>query len=41
VKLLGRGTVTKVFHLTVHAASKSAKQAITKAGGSVKIVASK
>src|SRR3989339_1668682 len=38
VKLLGRGTVTKSFHLTVHAASKSARAAITKAGGSVKIV---
>jgi len=41
VKILGRGKVTKAFHLTVHAASKSAKQAITKAGGTVKIVASR
>ncbi len=38
VKLLGRGTVTKKFALTVDAASKSAKAAIVKAGGSVTIV---
>ncbi len=38
VKLLGRGAVTKKFALTVNAASKSAKQAVEKAGGSVTIV---
>lgn len=38
VKLLGRGTITKKISLTVHAASKSAKAAIEKAGGSVTIV---
>jgi len=38
VKLLGRGNVTKKFDLTVHAASKTAKAAVAKAGGSVKIV---
>jgi large subunit ribosomal protein L15 len=37
VKLLGMGAVTKAFHVTVAAASKSAKEAITKAGGSVTI----
>ena len=39
VKLLGRGTVTKKISITVNAASKSAKAAIEKAGGSVTIVA--
>lgn len=38
VKLLGRGKVSKKYALTVHAASKSAKEAIEKAGGSVQIV---
>ena len=38
VKLLGRGTVTKKFDLTVHAASASAKEALKKAGGSVKTI---
>ena len=38
VKLLGRGKVTKAFHISVDAASQTAKEAITKAGGSVKIV---
>lgn len=37
VKLLGRGAVTKKFSITVNAASKSAKAAIAKAGGSVTI----
>lgn len=37
VKLLGRGEVKKKYDLTVHAASESAKAAITKAGGSVTI----
>lgn len=38
VKLLGRGETKKKFVLTVNAASKSSKEAITKAGGSVTIV---
>lgn len=38
IKLLGRGAVTKAYQLTVHAASKSAKEAVAKAGGSVTIV---
>ena len=38
VKLLGRGAVTKKYELSVHAASASAKAAITKAGGSVTIL---
>ncbi len=38
VKLLGRGTITKKLSLTVNAASKSAKEAVEKAGGSVTIV---
>jgi large subunit ribosomal protein L15 len=38
VKLLGRGTVTKKFELKVQAASKSAREAIKKAGGSITIV---
>lgn len=38
VKVLGRGALTKKFVLKVHAVSKSAKEAITKAGGSVAIV---
>lgn len=37
VKILGN-TVKKKFVLSVHAASKGAKEAITKAGGSVTIV---
>ena len=37
VKVLGKGSVTKKFALTVHAASKSAKQAIEKAGGTVQL----
>ncbi len=39
VKVLGRGALTKKFALTVSAASKSAKMAIEKAGGSVTLVA--
>ncbi len=39
VKILGDGAVTKKFDLTVHAVSKSARAALTKAGGSVTIVA--
>lgn len=35
VKLLANGTVSKKFDLTVHAASKAAKEAIVKAGGTV------
>lgn len=37
VKLLRGGALTKKFALTVHAASRSAKEAIEKAGGSVTI----
>lgn len=37
VKLLGRGTVTKKFALTLQAASKSAVAALKKAGGSITI----
>lgn len=37
VKILGN-VVTKKFNLTVHAASKGAKEAVEKAGGSVTIV---
>ena len=37
VKILGRGKVTKKFKLTVDGASKSAKDAIEKAGGSVTV----
>jgi large subunit ribosomal protein L15 len=35
VKLLARGTITKKFTLTLTAASKSAIEAVTKAGGSI------
>ena len=38
VKLLSRGTVTKKFALSVHAASASAKAAVEKAGGTVTII---
>ena len=38
VKLLAAGSVTKKFALSVHAASRSAKQAIEKAGGSLTIL---
>jgi len=38
VKILGEGKVTKKFDLTVNAASKSAREAILKAGGSVTFV---
>jgi large subunit ribosomal protein L15 len=34
VKILSSGTVTKKFAITAHAASKSAKEALKKAGGS-------
>ena len=40
VKILGDGAVTKKFSLSVHAASKSAKAALVKAGGSVTIIRS-
>ncbi len=39
VKLLGRGALTKKFELTIAAASKSAKEAVMKAGGTVRIAA--
>jgi large subunit ribosomal protein L15 len=38
VKVLTTGSVTKKFELSVHAASKSAKAAIEKAGGKITIV---
>lgn len=38
VKLLARGEVQKKFDITVHAASKSAKEAIEKAGGNVTLL---
>ncbi len=38
VKILGGGSLTKKLDLTVHAASKSAKEAVKKAGGSITIV---
>lgn len=38
VKILGRGSVAKKFELEAHAASKSAKDAVKKAGGSITIV---
>ena len=38
VKVLGRGAVTKAVSVRAHAFSKSAKQAIEAAGGSVEIV---
>lgn len=38
VKILGLGTLTKKFELEAHAASKSAKDAVKKAGGSITVV---
>ena len=38
VKLLSRGTVTKKFSISVHAASGAAKAAVEKAGGTVTII---
>lgn len=38
VKVLGQGTVTKKFNLSVHAASRSARDAIAKAGGSITLI---
>lgn len=38
VKILGEGTLTKKLTLTVHAASKSARAAVEKAGGKITIV---
>lgn len=38
VKLLGEGTLTKKYSLSVHAASRSAKAAVEKAGGTVTIL---
>ncbi len=37
IKLIGNGKVTKAFKLTVNAASKGAKDAVQKAGGSVTV----
>ena len=38
IKVLGRGKITKAVKVSAHAVSKSAEQAITKAGGSVVIL---
>ena len=38
VKILGRGAVTKKFALSVYGASKTAKAAVEKAGGSITII---
>jgi large subunit ribosomal protein L15 len=38
VKILGDGALTKKFQLEAHAASKSAKDAVKKAGGSITLV---
>lgn len=38
VKLLARGDVKKKFDITVHAASKAAKEAVEKAGGKVTVL---
>lgn len=38
VKLLSRGTISKKFSLSVHAASVKAKEAVEKAGGTVTIL---
>lgn len=38
VKILGQGSVTKKFDLTVHAASRAARGAIVKAGGSITLI---
>lgn len=38
VKLLGQGTLSKKIELHVHAASKSAKAAVAKAGGTVTLI---
>ena len=38
VKLLGEGKLTKKFTLSVHAASKTAKEAVKKAGGEIVMV---
>ncbi len=38
IKVLATGTVTKKFDLHAHAVSKSAKEAIKKAGGSVTLI---
>ena len=40
VKILARGAITKKYDLEAHAASKTAKDAVKKAGGSITIVKS-
>lgn len=40
VKILGDGTITKKMKLQAHAASKSAKEAVAKAGGVIEIIRS-
>jgi large subunit ribosomal protein L15 len=37
VKLLGNGEINKALNITVHACSKSAREAVEKAGGTVNI----
>lgn len=41
IKILGRGEVTKKFHVEAEAISASAKEKIEKAGGSVTLIAKK
>jgi len=38
VKILGQGEITKALQVKVHAISKSAKEKIEAAGGSVEVV---
>ena len=38
LKVLGDGEITKALNVTVHATSKSAKEAIEKAGGTVNLI---
>jgi large subunit ribosomal protein L15 len=41
IKILGRGEITKKFHVEAEAISASAKEKIEKAGGSVTVIAKK
>jgi large subunit ribosomal protein L15 len=41
IKILGRGEITKKFHVEAEAISASAKEKIEKAGGSVTLIAKK
>lgn len=38
VKLLARGSISKKYELQVHAASRAAKDAVKKAGGSISVI---